>query len=189
MKKYPFLFWQPKIDFLKLLESFWFGKMFLIIFNYAIWFFFLYLSILLVGFNPNIFWQLLAATILAEVVEKLTKKKIYWRRPMFVRHDNTPVGLVDKWYQSGAFPSGHTVRATFFFFFLMQYPVFDYRLYLAVVSPLLFFRVLVGFHYPIDILGGLLIGILMWLLSFKIVAPTFASQFIKIVYDLVFGRL
>jgi membrane-associated phospholipid phosphatase len=189
LKKYPILFWQPRPDFLKLLESSQLGKLLLIVFNYAIWIFFLYLSVLLVGYDPNIFWQLLVATILAEVIERLIKKKIYWRRPMFVRHDATPVGLVDKWYQSGAFPSGHTIKATFFFLFLMLYPVFDYRLYLIVVFPLIFFRVLVGFHYPIDILGGILIGFLMWLSSFKVIAPSIVSQFIKTIYDFVFSRL
>jgi membrane-associated phospholipid phosphatase len=188
MKKYPILFWQPRLDFLKLLESSQLGKTLLIVFNYSIWFFFLYLSILLVGRHPNVFWQLLAATVLAEVVERLIKKKIYWRRPMFVRHDTTPVGLVDKWYQSGAFPSGHTIKATFFFLFLSRYPVFDYHLYLIIVSPLIFFRVLVGFHYPVDIFGGVAIGILMWLSSFKIMAPTIAVNLIKIIYDFVFGR-
>ena len=161
----------------------------MIIFNYAIWFLFLYLSILLVGYNPNIFWQLLVATVLAEIVEKLIKKKVYWRRPMFVRHDATPVGLVDRWYQSGAFPSGHTIKATFFFLFLLLYPVFNIQLYFLIVLPLLFFRVLVGFHYPIDVFGGILIGILMWLSSFRIIAPLFAQNFIKIVYDFVFSRL
>ncbi|MEK7527433.1 MAG: phosphatase PAP2 family protein [Patescibacteria group bacterium] len=185
----PPLFWRPQTDFLKLLESSQFGKILLIIFNYAIWFLFLYLSILLVGYNPNIFWQLLVATVLAEIVEKLIKKKVYWRRPMFVRHDATPVGLVDRWYQSGAFPSGHTIKATFFFLFLLLYPVFNIQLYFLIVLPLLFFRVLVGFHYPIDVFGGILIGILMWLSSFRIIAPLFAQNFIKIVYDFVFSRL
>ncbi|PIU73251.1 hypothetical protein COS78_03245 [Candidatus Shapirobacteria bacterium CG06_land_8_20_14_3_00_40_12] len=189
MKKYPILFWQPKLDFLKLLESSPCGKIILIIFNYAIWIFFLYLFVLLVGHNPNIFWQLLVATLIAEVVERLIKKKVYWRRPMFVRHDVTPVGLVDRWYQSGAFPSGHTIKATFFFLFLFQYPVFNHYHYLLVVFPLLFFRVLVGFHYPVDIFGGVAIGILMWLSSFKIMVPTFAVNLIKIIYDFVFGRL
>jgi membrane-associated phospholipid phosphatase len=189
MKKPSILFWQPQTDFLKLIESSQLGKILLVIFNYTIWLLFLYLSVLLVRFNPNIFWQLLIATIVAEVVERIIKKKVYWRRPMFVRHDTTPVGLVDQWYQSGAFPSGHTIKATFFLLFLIQYPVFNYHLYLVLVSPLLFFRVLVGFHYPIDILGGLIIGILMWLSSFKIIASPLLNQFIKITYDLIFGRL
>lgn len=188
LKKYPILFWQPRLDYLKLLESSQSGKTLLIVLNYAIWFFFLYLSILFVGHDPNVFWQLLAATVLAEVVERFIKKKVYWRRPMFIRHDITPVGLVDKWYQSGAFPSGHTIKATFFFLFLLQYPVFDCYLYLLIVFPLLFFRILIGFHYPIDIFGGVLIGFLMWLSTFKITAPSFAVNFIRIIYDFVFGR-
>ncbi|MCX6726507.1 MAG: phosphatase PAP2 family protein, partial [Candidatus Shapirobacteria bacterium] len=150
MKPKSILFWQSKFDFLKYLESFAIGKINLIIFNYAIWFFLFYLSFSLIKFNINIFWQILFATISAEIIERIIKSKVYWRRPMFARHDTTPVGLVDKWYKTGSFPSGHTIKAVFFFLFCLQYHIFLPIAFLAIVTPLLFFRILIGFHYPID---------------------------------------
>lgn len=163
MNKNTILFWQPHTDYLRLLSNSKFGRTLLIILNYIIWLFFLYLSYLLIKTNFIIFWQLLLATFFAELIERLIKKKIFWRRPMFLRHDLTPPGLVDKWYRSGAFPSGHTIKVAFFFLFLIQYPVFSLPVFLLICISLLLFRIFMGFHYPVDILGGIIIGIIIWL--------------------------
>jgi len=186
MKNNSFLFWQPKTDYLRLLSSSKFGRLLLIILNYAIWIFFFYISYLLIKTNFLIFWQLLFATIIAEFVERQIKKTIFWRRPMFLRHDDTPPGLVDKWYRSGAFPSGHTIKAAFFLLFLIQFPVFSLPLFLAICLSLLFFRVLVGFHYPVDILGGILIGFLIWLPCHLINLNTFLNPYIQSVFNIIF---
>jgi undecaprenyl-diphosphatase len=162
MNKKSLLFWQPQTDYLRSFSSSQFGRPILIFLNYAIWLFFFYLSYLLIKNNFSLFWQLFFATLLAEIIEKLLKTKIFWRRPMFLRHDQTPPGLVDKWYRSGSFPSGHTIKAAFFLLFLLQYPVFSIPLFLLICLSLLFFRILVGFHYPVDILGGAVIGFLIW---------------------------
>jgi len=186
MSKKSSLFWQPKTDYLRLLSSSQFGRPLLIVLNYAIWVFFFYLSYLLVKTNFFIFWQLLVATILAETIERLIKKKIFWRRPMFLRHDVTPPGLVDKWYRSGAFPSGHTIKAAFFCLFLIQYPVFSLPLFLLICFSLLLFRILVGFHYPIDVLGGALIGILIWLPCHLINLNLFLNTYLKYLFNTIF---
>lgn len=181
-----FLFWQPKKDYLRLLSSSTFGKKLLIFLNYSIWLFFFYLSYLLIKTNFLIFWQLLLATIFAEFIERMIKKKIFWRRPMFLHHDLTPTGLVDKWYRSGAFPSGHTIKATFFLLLIIQYPVFSIPLFLAICLSLLFFRVLVGFHYPIDILGGILIGLLIWLPCHLINFSFFLNPYLQLIFNTIF---
>lgn len=186
MKNSSFLFWQPKTDYLRSLSSSSFGRILLIFLNYVIWVFFFYLSVLLIKSNFNLFWQLLFATVMAELVERIIKKKKLWRRPMFLRHDQTPSGLVDKWYQSGAFPSGHTIKATFFLFFLLQNPVFPLLLFLVISLSLLFFRVLVGFHYPIDILGGILIGFLIWLPFHLVILPVSLNYYPQIIFNLIF---
>lgn len=181
----PF-FWQPKTDFLRFLNRTVFGRYSVIVLNYAIWFFLFYISFLLVKNNPNTFWQILIATLIGELVEKYGKSHALWCRPMFVRHDSTPTGLVDSWYKTGSFPSGHTIKAVYFFLFILQYHVFSPIEYLFIVTPLLFFRILVGFHYPIDMLGGFIIGLIIWFLTHQIVFPLQFTYIIHIIFNTVF---
>lgn len=180
-----FLFWQPRFDFLKWLESSKTGSYLMIFFNYTIWFFFIFVSFLLVSKNANTFWILFIITIIAELIERFIKNKIYWRRPMFVRKDEVPKGLVKNWYETGSFPSGHTIKATYFFLFLIQNQVFSPTVFLIIVIPLLLFRVLVGFHYPIDMLGGILIGFILWLLIKDLIFPNFMVNIIKNIFDYI----
>lgn len=186
MKNNSPLFWQPSTDYLRLLSSSKFGRLVLIFLNYAIWLFFLYLSYLLIKSIFYLFWQLFFATIFAEILERIIKKKNLWSRPMFLRHDQTPLGLVDKWYRSGAFPSGHTIKAAFFLLFIIQYPVFSIPLFLIICLSLLFFRVLVGFHYPIDILGGALMGIIIWFFCHLINLNIFLNPYLQNIFNTIF---
>lgn len=163
MRASSFLFWQPQTDYLRRLQKTTSGKIILIVLNYVIWVFFFYLSYLLVHFDIRFFWKLLLATLLAEIIERFIKKKVLWRRPMFLRHDATPVGLVNSWYHTGSFPSGHAIKVTVFLLFLFFYPVFPIPFYLLITSLLLLFRLLMGFHYPVDFLGALFIGFFCWL--------------------------
>jgi len=186
MNKKSLLFWQSKTDYLRLLSSSKLGHLILIILNYAIWLFFFYLSYLLIKYKFSFFWLLFLGTLLAEIIERIIKKKNFWCRPMFLRHDHTPYGLVDKWYCSGAFPSGHTIKATIFLLFLISFPVFPLWLFFLIVIPLLWFRVLVGFHYPADILGGIAIGFFVWfIISFpNITTPL--DPYLQSIFNTVF---
>jgi membrane-associated phospholipid phosphatase len=134
----------------------------------------------------NIFWKLLFITVIAEFLERFLKNKIYWRRPLFEKKDRLPHGLVGKWYETGSFPSGHTVKAVYFLLFLIQFQVFPLPLFLIIVVPLLFFRVVIGFHYPIDMLGGILTGVLVWLPSKMITAPDYLNKVIKTIFNFIF---
>jgi len=186
MVKNTFFFWQPKKDYLRRLQQNCFGKKILIFFNYIIWFFFFYISYLLIKHNTNIFWQILFATVIAEVIERFVKSKIYWRRPLFERKDKLPVGLVDNWYKTGSFPSGHTIKAVYFFIFILQYGVFPPIYFLLITLPLLVFRVIIGFHYPIDMFGGLIIGLLVWLSSSWISFPLALTNMIETIFNFIF---
>lgn len=186
MKPSSIFFWQPRLDILKLLQKSLLGKVWVIILNYSIWFFLFYLSYLLIRFDTNIFWQLLVATIVGEVVEKYGKSHALWPRPLYKRKDATPFGLVDHWYQTGSFPSGHTIKATFFLIFILQYPVFSWPIYLLIVIPLLFFRIIVGFHYPIDMLGGSLVGSAIWFLSHSLLLPESITNVVRVIFNFVF---
>ncbi|MBI2464792.1 phosphatase PAP2 family protein [Candidatus Shapirobacteria bacterium] len=180
------LFWQPRFDLLRFLNRSQIGKIFIVIFNYAIWFFLFFVSYLLIKSDTNIFWQLLIATIVGEVIEKYGKSHALWRRPLYQRNDATPTGLVDRWYKTGSFPSGHTIKAMSFLLFLIQYPVFPISSYLLLVIPLIFLRVLIGFHYPFDLLGGAFFGLLTWLLSKYIVFPEFLTEIVHVIFNFVF---
>jgi len=184
--KHSAFYWQPQKDYLRLITSTKPGKVILVILNYLIWLFLFYISFLLIRFDVNFFWQILFATVISEAIERYLKSKVYWVRPMFLRHDSTPVGLVDKWYKTGSFPSGHTIKAVFFLLFLLTVNVFPVSLFLAIVTPLIFFRVLVGFHYPIDIFGGFIIGIFVYLINFWYVFPSFLNQIIKLIFNTIF---
>jgi len=178
-------FWQSSFDFLRYFDRSAFGRIVIIILNYSIWLFLALLSFILIYHQSNIFWQLLISTIIAEAIEKYGKKHALWRRPFFHRHDHTPVGLVERWYNTGSFPSGHTTKSVYFFLFILQYGVFNPVLFLLISSPLLAFRVLIGFHYPIDIVGGIVFGSFIWLLTHGILAPLLFNDIIHAIFNFV----
>ena len=167
-------FWQPQFDLLKIIKVSRHSTTITIFLNYIIWVFFVFISFLLVFKNINIFWMLFIATLLGEIIEKYGKNSALWKRPFFKHHTHVPTGLVESWYKTGSFPSGHTLKATYFFLFTIQYGVISPIIFLAVVLPLLIFRVLVGFHYPIDMFGGVFFGFFLWF-------------FVKIISTYVFG--
>jgi membrane-associated phospholipid phosphatase len=181
----PF-FWQPKFDLLRLLNKNQIGRTSVIILNYFIWFFLFYISFLLIKNQTNIFWQLLLATMIGETIEKYGKTHALWRRPLYMKNDTTPIGLVDRWYKTGSFPSGHTIKAVYFFMFILQYNVIDPVIYLLVVIPLLIFRIIIGFHYPVDMVGGAVIGLVLWLLTHQIIAPVQITEFVRVIFNFVF---
>jgi len=171
------LFWYTKTNYLHFFASLKNG-IYLVLMNYAIWFFLAFVSYLLITKDANIFWQLLIATIIGEIIEKSGKKNPIWRRPLYYYNKKVPCGLVESWYNTGSFPSGHTVKATFFFLFILQHGVMNPIFYLFVTIPLLIFRIFVGFHYPVDIIGGVIIGWLIWFFSQSITVPQFLNNLI-----------
>lgn len=183
------LFWQPKKDFLVVFDHDFWGEIALIFLNYSIWVFFFFASFKLISFDINFFGRLFIATVIAEVIERFLKQKRFWIRPMFHRRKKAPKGLVNNWYYSGSFPSGHTMKTTFFFLFVISTGVLSLPVFLMVVIPLLTFRVLAGFHYPIDIIGGIIIGFLLWLLTKGLIFPVIFNNFIQTIFNLIFFTL
>jgi len=185
-QKHPLLFWQPSKDYLKIFDHSIFGEIILIILNYSIWVFFFFISYLLIRHDINFFGRLFFATILAELIERYLKKKKIWIRPMFNRRSTAPIGLVNAWYYSGSFPSGHTMKMIYFLLFVITTQVFSVPLFLVITIPLLTFRVIAGFHYPIDMIGGVVFGIILWFLSQGIIFPDFLNNFIQPIFNFVF---
>lgn len=181
-----FFFWQPKKDYLTVFDHSVFGEINLILCNYSIWLFFFITSYFLIHHDINFFGRLFFATLIAEIIEKYLKKQKYWIRPMFNRRSAAPIGLVNNWYYSGSFPSGHTIKTVFFLLFIIFSSAFSIPLFLVITIPLLTFRVLVGFHYPIDILGGIILGILIWFITKSIVFPDTLNNIIQTIFNFVF---
>lgn len=186
-QKHPLLFWQPKKDYLKLFDHSIFGEIALVICNYSIWVFFFLVSYLLIRYDFNFFGRLFVATLVAELIERYLKKQKIWIRPMFKRRSSAPTGLVNSWYFSGSFPSGHTMKMIYFLLFVIATHVISIPLFLIITIPLLTFRVLVGFHYPIDIIGGIFIGFIIWFFSKAIIFPDFLNNFIHPIFNFIFG--
>lgn len=180
------LFWQPSKDILPFFLKTKLSRIVLVILNYLIWVYYFYVSYLLIRSDINFFGQLFIATFIAELVERFIKNKRLWTRPLFNRSHKTPPGLVDSWYKTGSFPSGHTIKATFFFLFILANPVISPTSFLIITIPLLAFRVLVGFHYLIDMIGGLLIGLLIWILSRNLMMPDQLNTVLSSVFNFVF---
>lgn len=180
------LFWQPKNDWFKKISNIKYGNYVLVFLNYIIWVYFFYVSFKLIAFQTNIFWQLFLATILSEVIEKYLKVQSFWKRPVHDRNNVIPNGLLKSWYHKGSFPSGHTIKTVFFLLFILQYQILSPVKFLIITIPLLFFRLFIGFHYPIDIFGGALIGYLIWLFTKQIVAPDSLNEIIRVIFNTIF---
>jgi membrane-associated phospholipid phosphatase len=182
-----FLFWQPKKDWFKEISKLKHGHKILVFLNYIIWLFLFYVSYLLIKSETNIFWQLFTATAIGELVEKVLKSKSFWRRPLHINKNILPDGLLKSWYHKGSFPSGHAMKATFFFLFIIQYPIsLSPENYLLVVIPLILIRIYLGLHYPIDIIGGIISGIAIWFLVHLLIFPDFLVNLVRIVFNFVF---
>ena len=184
MKQTGPLFWQSKKNYLKIISRPYNGLL-LILLNYSIWIFLFLISFFLIKNTANTFWQILIATAIAEIIERYSKKCTFWQRPLYQKNKTVPRGLVQSWYNTGSFPSGHTTKTVYFFLFVLQYQIIDPIIYLFISLPLIFFRVLVGFHYPIDIIGGLFVGIIIWFFSRDITSPVFLTDVIKSIFDTI----
>ncbi len=180
------IFWQPKKDFLVVFDHDFWGEIALIFLNYSIWIFFFAVSYRLILFDINFFGRLFIATVIAELIERYLKKKSFWIRPMFNRRKIAPKGLVNNWYHSGSFPSGHIMKTTYFFLFILFATIIPIPLFLIITIPLLAFRVLVGFHYPIDMIGGIIFGIVLWLLVKNMIFPDSLNHFVQTIFNFVF---
>lgn len=180
------LFWQPKTDFLAYFEHGYFQEISLIILNYSVWVLLFYFSYKLIYYDFNYFGRLLVATLIAELLERYLKKRRIWLRPLFNRHQSVPRGLVNSWYYSGSFPSGHTMKVVYFLLFLLPTGIFSLSFLLIILIPLLIFRVLVGFHYPIDIAGGIVMGILLWFLTKNLLFPDIFNNFFIHIFNFIF---
>lgn len=102
-----------------------------------------------------LFWKIL---LISEVVHQVGKF-FSWPRPFYKSGVGVPGRFVA--YSKGSFPSGHGLRAVIILYFLflesgLLFWIFTPPLVLSVIS-----RVVFSLHYPIDIIGGAMLGYLL----------------------------
>lgn len=101
-------------------------------------------------------WQVVLAVVLAQVLASGVLKPVFARARPFVGVDD--VRVVGYRSASHSFPSGHAASsfaaATVFAFAVRRrWP------YLVLASLIALSRIYVGVHYPLDIVGGTLLGV------------------------------
>ena len=103
-----------------------------------------------------LFWKML---IISEVIHSGGKLLSPWKRPFYKNGVKIPRRRIA--YSKGSFPSGHGLRVVILVYFLAResqvlFWIFAPSLILSVFSRVAFFL-----HYPIDIMGGALLGYLL----------------------------
>jgi undecaprenyl-diphosphatase len=107
--------------------------------------------------------HMLAAGLTGTLIYKWLKYKTHRSRPYQVRQD---VFLSGKPLDHFSFPSGHTLHAVAFgLVALFYYPVLAVIL-IPFVAMVAMSRVILGLHYPSDVLAGATLGYLIAQLSF-----------------------
>jgi len=111
-------------------------------------------------FTNNYFQLILFGKILivSEIVHQVGKF-FSWPRPFYKSGVKAPGRFIA--YSKGSFPSGHGLRAVIILYFLFLesrflFWIFTPALFLSVIS-----RVVFSLHYPIDIIGGAMLGYLL----------------------------
>ncbi len=132
---------------------FWYGLMLLILLFEGV-----------AGFMPVLHMAL--AGLFGTLLYKWLKGKTLRPRPFEVHQD---ILLAGKALDKFSFPSGHTLHALVFGLVAINYyPALSF-IVLPFVSLVALSRVVLGLHYPSDVLAGALIGSLIAALSFLVV--------------------
>jgi undecaprenyl-diphosphatase len=114
------------------------------------------------GLTPVL--HMLAAGLTGTLIYKWLKAKTHRPRPYQVRQD---VWVVGKPLDHFSFPSGHTLHAVAFgLVALFYYPVLAFLLIPFIVMVAMS-RVILGLHYPSDVLAGATIGYVIAQISIR----------------------
>lgn len=160
------LFWQPAI-YPNIAYVAW------VIFNYLPFVLLAIGFVLLFRSSRRVSFVFLLLLVTAQVIELILKSIPLWRRP-FVQQGitNIPPIFVSNYYSSGSFPSGHASKLTILALFLYIY-LRPNRLQKIGIGlfflPFVLGRVILGLHYPIDIFGGLALGLVLAYIGTRVV--------------------
>jgi len=129
--------------------------------------------LLFINRRPKIAWSFVLSTVIYMIILHSLKDGLGVKRPPGVLpHDS--FNIIGPKHSSGSFPSGHTTTI----FTLLYVIVLDYKNKTArILLPLLalligFGRIAVGVHWPLDICGGALLGIISAYLGYWLAGVT-----------------
>jgi undecaprenyl-diphosphatase len=125
------------------------------------------LAVALIWRRPWILVPLLAADVAAGVISYALRQAIGRDRPPLVYPEPKPLVSVPN---SGAFPSGHT-SAAFACATVLAWASPRLRIPLFVLAAAIgWSRVYVGVHWPLDVLGGAVLGVVVSTVLLKLAA-------------------
>jgi undecaprenyl-diphosphatase len=124
-------------------------------------YFLIFLTLLFLFKNFKKYWPIIEKATLAGIISRLGFTEIiyfFWKRPRpFMGHK---VNLLINYPSNPSFPSGHAA-----FYFAFSTVVYSYNkkaglLFFLASFLISFSRVFCGIHWPSDIIGGLMIGVI-----------------------------
>ncbi|MBD3184143.1 phosphatase PAP2 family protein [Candidatus Poribacteria bacterium] len=117
------------------------------------------LIILLIRRRPDVVWTIAVASILSVIILRTGKMIFNTPRPPMIFEEGS-FFLSGPCYRRNGFPSGHATTAfTIGGSLVMMYrnTIFRYAIF-VIAGIIAISRVMVGIHWPIDILAGMIIG-------------------------------
>lgn len=139
----------------------------------------------LVGRKPQLVWQLLLASLLLTLATHGFKAIFSTLRPPAVLAGES-FHLIGQSLQNNAFPSGHTASIFLLAGVLCNQLLQGYARYLMLGLAILvgLSRIACGVHWPVDVLGGALIG---W--SGALAGMSLGQSYARVAQQLIFQRV
>jgi undecaprenyl-diphosphatase len=149
-----FLFWQP----FQISETY-----FDVLYFFSYWYIWLIVVIISLIFlfknTKKSLFLLWMSLVIAQIIETGLKHFSPWSRPFLESGSAPPDWLTS--YSQGSFPSGHAMKGIIVLYFLFLYNKKIFFLAIPGVLIMDFTRIYFGLHYPIDILGGSIIALVI----------------------------
>ena len=113
--------------------------------------------------NSTVFYSLLIALLVNEVIGSLIKIIFPKKRPNNQTYNN----LIEK-IDAGSFPSIHASRITLTYLTLFSNTdiITNKIIYILIILLVIISRILLKKHFVIDVIGGLIIGAVIWFITF-----------------------
>jgi membrane-associated phospholipid phosphatase len=120
--------------------------------------------------HPRLFWAIVLSLVIGGVFERGIKVIVHLPRPSDMLDSAFPRNA-HRYSGHFSFPSGHAVMAfSFVGAFLASWPIWKSFPLLLLACLVGYSRVMLGAHWPIDVLGGAMVGTLSAIIA------TYASQ-------------